>query len=144
MTPITPAELRRLTLAGAVAVTVLVAYWALWYLARDQVQSDSTQAYYDFENAFPLADAWLGVCVLLAVRAVRAGSPTGLLWLLAGGGAGVYLFCMDVLYDLEHAIYAKGVAGVVELGINVLTLGLSVWFLRWAWSRREALLKMPG
>jgi len=144
MTPITPAELRRLTTAGVVAIVVLIAYWTLWYTARDVVASDHTGAYNDFENAFPLADAWLGICVLLAVRAVRAGRPTGLLWLLAGGGAGVYLFCMDVLYDLEQGIYAKGAGGIVELGINLLTLGLSVWFLRWAWTRRDALLRTPG
>ena len=144
MTPITPAEIRRLTIAGAVAVVILVAYWTLWYGARDVVASDHTVAYRDFENAFPLADAWLGVCIVLAVRDVRAARPTGLLWLLAGGGAGVYLFGMDLLYDLEHGIYATGAGGVVELGINVLTLGLSTWFLRWSWARRDALLRTPG
>src|SRR4051795_12046402 len=105
---ITPGELRRLTVAGVIALGVLVAYWSLWYLDRDLVASEKTQAYYDFENAFPLADAWLGLCVLLAVRAVRRGSPTALLWLLTGGGAGVYLLCMDVLYDVEHGIYTSG------------------------------------
>ncbi|MGB8651776.1 MAG: hypothetical protein WCD35_14070 [Mycobacteriales bacterium] len=141
---ITEKELRRLTAAGVVALVVLVLYWALWYAARDVVASDTSRAYVDFENAFPLADAWLGACVLLAVRAVRRGSPTALLWLLTGGGAGLYLFGMDVLYDLEHGIYAKGAGGLVELGINLLTLGLSTWFLRWAWSRREMLLRTPG
>ncbi len=140
----TTKEVRRLTVAGVIALTVLVAYWSLWYLAREVVQSDDTSAYYDFENAFPLADAWLGVCVLLAVRDIRRGSPSALFWLLTGGGAGVYLFCMDVLYDLEHGIYATGAGGVIELGINLLTLGFSVWFLRWAWARREALLSSPG
>ena len=140
----TPAELRRLTTAGAVAVVVLVAYWTAWYVDRDLVASDHTRSYVDFENAFPLADAWLGVCVVLALRAVRRQSPTLLLWLLTGGGAGVYLFGMDVLYDLEHGIYAKGAGGVIELGINLLTLGLSAWFLRWAWVRRTAILSWPG
>ncbi|MCU1599383.1 MAG: hypothetical protein JWO22_92 [Frankiales bacterium] len=137
-------EVRRLTVAGGIALAVLVAYWALWYTARDVVQSDTTHAYYDFENAFPLADGWLGGCVLLAVRGIRRGSPSALFWLLTGGGAGVYLFCMDVLYDLEHGIYATGAGGVIELGINLLTLGFSVWFLRWAWDRRDALLSSPG
>ena len=144
----TTKEVRRLTVAGFIALAVLVVYWTLWYTARDSVasavQSDQTHAYYDFENAFPLADAWLGVCVLLAVRGIRKGSPSALFWLLTGGGAGVYLFCMDVLYDLEHGIYATGAGGVIELGINLLTLGFSVWFLRWAWNRREALLSSPG
>jgi hypothetical protein len=142
--PITEQEVRRLTVAGVVALTVLVAYWVLWFTARDVVRSDTSQAYYDFENAFPLADAWLGACVLLALVAVRRRRPSALLWLLTGGGAGVYLFGMDVLYDLEHGTYAKGAGGIVELAINLLTLGLSAWFLRWAWSRRDALLSSPG
>jgi hypothetical protein len=142
--PITPAEVRRLSLAAVIALCVLVAYWVLWYTARDVVQSDSTPAYYDFENAFPLADAWLGTCVLLALVSVRRRRPMALFWLLTGGGAGVYLFGMDVLYDLEHGVYGKGAGGIVELGINLLTLGFSAWFLRWAWARRDGLLSSPG
>lgn len=133
-------ELRRLTAAATVALVVLVAYWALWFTARSVVASDDSPEYVAFENAFPMADAWLAVCVLLAVRAARTRRPSALLWLLAGGGAGVYLFCMDVLYDLQHGTYASSAGGLVELGINLLTLGLSVAFLRWAWRRRDALL----
>ena len=48
-----------------------------------------------------------------------------LFWLLAGGGAGLYLFAMDVLYDLQHGVWGKGGNGVIELVINVVTLGLS-------------------
>jgi hypothetical protein len=28
--------------------------------------------------------------------------PLALFWLLAAGGAGLYLFCLDVLCDAEH------------------------------------------
>ena len=72
----TPSELRRLTRATTVAVIVLVAYWTAWYVDRDLVASDHTRSYVDFENAFPLADAWLGSCVVLALLAVRRRSPT--------------------------------------------------------------------
>ena len=137
-------ELRRLHVAGVVALVVLVAYWTLWFTARGVVESDTTQAYVDFENAFPLADAWLGLCVLLALRAARRRAPSLLLWLVAAGSSGVYLFCMDALYDVEHGIWTKGAGGAIELGINLLTLGLSTWFLRWAWTRREAILSSPG
>jgi hypothetical protein len=143
-TMVTERELRRLTGAGVLALVVLCAYWTLWFTARSLVASSTTAAYVEFEDAFPLADAWLGVATLLSVRAVRAGRATALLWLLTAGGAGIYLFCMDVLYDLEHGIYAAGAGGVIELGINLLTLALSAWFLRWAWRRRDALLSGGG
>src|SRR5579864_5080368 len=110
-------ELRQLTAAGLVAIGVLIVYWTLWFAARSTVASVTTRSYYDFENALPAADAWLGVCVVLALRAARARRPSALLWLLAGGGAGVYLFAMDVLYDLEHGIYGQGAGGLIELTI---------------------------
>jgi len=47
---------------------------------------------------------------------------------------------MDVLYDLQHGVWGKGANGLVELAINLVTLGLSVFVLHWAWTRREALL----
>jgi hypothetical protein len=46
---------------------------------------------------------------------------------------------MDVLYDLQHGVWGKGGNGVVELCINLLTLGLSVFVLRWTWVRRDLL-----
>jgi hypothetical protein len=47
---------------------------------------------------------------------------------------------MSEISQLEHGIYASGIGGLVELTINVLTLGLSAWFLSWPWRRRGALL----
>jgi len=60
--------------------------------------------------------------------------------LLAGGGAGLYLFGMDVLYDLQHGVWGKGANGIIELVINLLTLGLSLSVLRRAWVHRTELL----
>src|SRR5258708_5586049 len=95
---VTATDIRRLTIAGAVALIVLVTYWTLWFAARSTVASASTRAYYDFENAFPAADAWLGVCILLALRAARARRPSALFWLLTGGGACAYPFALCVVY----------------------------------------------
>ena len=44
-----------------VAVVILVAYWTIWFTQRSWVESDTTVAYIAFENAFPLADGWLGL-----------------------------------------------------------------------------------
>lgn len=140
MQPITRADLRRLTTAGVVALAALVAYWTLWAVARPVVATSTQQGYVDFEQAFPVADAWLGVAVLLAVVSARRRRPVALLWLLAAGGAGIYLFCMDVTWDLQHGTYGTGAGGLIELAVNLLTAGLSGWILRWAWRRRAALL----
>jgi hypothetical protein len=123
-----------------VAVAIDVTYWTIWFTNRSWIASDTTQAYVEFENAFPLADAWLGLTCVLAFVALGRRSPAALLWLIAAGSAGMYLLGMDVLYDLENGIYSEGAGGIIEAGINLITLAFSVIALRWAWSRRELLL----
>jgi hypothetical protein len=132
---------RRLVTVLVVVIVVDVAYWVAWYADRSLVASNTRSAYYEFENAFPLADGWLALCCVGAIVALRRRSPLALMWLLLAAGAGMYLFGMDVLYDLENGIWwSSGAGGVIELAINVLTAGISLWFLRWTWQRRDALL----
>jgi hypothetical protein len=126
-----------------VVAAVVVAYWALWFGHRSVVASETRPAYYEFENAFPLADGWLVVALLASAWSLRRRRPAALGWLLAGAGAGLYLCCMDVLYDLEHGIWGRGAGGGTELAINLATLVLSLGILRWAWRRRGDLLDVP-
>jgi hypothetical protein len=126
---------------GLVVVAIVTTlYWVAWFGHRSLVASLHTSAYSQFENAFPAADGWLVVCLLGAAATLWARRPSALFWLLAGGGAGLYLFAMDTLYDLEHGIWAKGGNGLVELAINIVTLMLSLAVLRWAWTHRHPLL----
>ena len=123
------------------STVVMVAYWTFWFAARGVVASSSRPAYVEFENAFPAADGWLTLCLVAAAVTLAGRRPTALLWLLAGGGAGVYLFAEDTLYDLEHGIWWRsGAGGLVELSLNVITLVVSVGLLSWAWRHRAGLL----
>lgn len=131
---------RRVTSILAIVIVLDVAYWVAWYADRSLVASNTRPAYYEFENAFPLADGWLAVCCLGALLALRARSATALLWLLMAAGAAVYLFGMDVLYDLEHGIWWSSGGGVVELAINLLTGGVALVLLRWTWINRAEIL----
>ncbi len=122
-------------------ITVLVAYWIAWFSDRGLVASDHTTAYIAFEQSFPLADAWLLGAMVIAVAQLRRRRPSALLWLIVIGGAGVYLVALDVLYDLENGIYGKPQGGLLELGINLVTLTLSVALLRFSWRFRSELLR---
>ncbi len=92
------------------ATGLIVAYWVEWLTRRSLVASETGVAYTQFEDAFPLADGWLALCLAAAA------------------------FC------LQHGVWGRGGNGLVELAINALTLGLSLFVLRWTWLRREALL----
>ena len=133
---------RRLVIVLLVlAAALVVAYWTAWYVHRPWVASSTDASYEDFENAFPLADGWLALTALLAAEALHRRRATALLWLLAAGSAGVYLACMDVLYDLQHGIWWEGGGGgLIELAINVITVGLSLTGLVLGWRYRDALL----
>lgn len=134
---------RRVIWVLAAVVVLDVAYWIAWYADRSLVASNTRPAYYEFENAFPLADAWLAICCLGAIVGLCRLSPTAMLWLLMAAGAGFYLFGMDVLYDIEHGIWWSSGGGVVELAINVLTAAVASVLLRWTWNNRAELLRAP-
>src|SRR3954452_25228935 len=132
--------MRRTIVVMLVGALVLdVAYWSIWFTSRDTLASEHRAAYYEFENAFPLADFWLGVTCLLALVSLLQSRPAAYFWLACAGAAGLYLFGMDFLYDLEHGIFAKGGGGVVEAGIVAATLAFSLTLLRYAWTRRDGL-----
>jgi hypothetical protein len=128
----------QLLLLGAIALDI--AYWSVWFTDRRLIASENSRAYYEFENAFPLADAWLGVACLLAFVTMVMRRPSAFFWLLCAGSAGVYLFCMDLLYDLENGIFASGSGGVIEALIVAITLLFSVTILVWTWRHRGDLL----
>ena len=140
MTELEEQQRKRVIVLLCVASGVMAAYWVAWFAHRSLVASATGTPYTWFENAFPAADGLLIVFMLLAARALRRRQPTALLWLLLGSGGGLYLFLMDVLYDLEHGIWGRGANGLVELGINIVTLAVATFLGRWSWQRRDALL----
>lgn len=122
-----------------VVAAIIAAFWAAWYGHRSLVAADTSVEYVAFENAFPLADGWLALLLVLSgLGLLRRWSSTPYL-MLATAAAGLYLFGMDVLYDLEHGIWGRGGNGLVELGINLLTLVLSTVVGRFAWVHRAEL-----
>jgi hypothetical protein len=124
-------------LSGAV---LLVLYWAVWLLDRSLLASDTRPAYYEYEAAFALADAWLAFCLVAAARALAARRATALMWLLAAGGAGAFLLATDVLYNLQHGVWFASQRGLTELLRNLATAAGTVGLFGWTWPRRAELL----
>jgi hypothetical protein len=135
---------RRVAFALGVAAGLIAAYWVLWWSDRGLVASRTTPSYYDFEESFQVADAWLLLAVTAAAVQLARRRPSALLWLAAAGGAGLYLLGMDIYYDLAHGIYASSGAGVIELVIDVLVAGASAGVLGWSWHHRAQLLHPGG
>jgi hypothetical protein len=130
------------------AAVITIAYWLLWFAGgRALLASSQASSYFIFENAFPAADAWLAATLALGAIGILLRRPWGLLSSLLAGGAGIYLGCMDVLFDLENSIYriprgADPSAIIIEIVINILTFVLSITILSYVWRHREWLLEM--
>ena len=58
-TEVTERGRRRVIGALLTGAVLLVLYWAGWLLDRTLLASDTRPAYYEFQAAFALADAWL-------------------------------------------------------------------------------------
>jgi hypothetical protein len=135
-------EVLRVAVIGWVLVTcvLMVGYWVAWIADRGLVASEHSSQYVSFEQAFPLADAWLLTALVATGFQLWRRRPSALAWMFAVGGAGLYLCGMDVLYDVQHHIYTRGHGGLIELAINILTAISSVGIMSFGWRFREQLL----
>lgn len=141
----TPGSRGRIAVISAMifAALLTIAYWTIWFgVDRNILASSHAASYYAFENAFPAADGWLTLTLLLGALGIARRRPWGLLWGLLAGGAGVYLGCMDVLFDLENGIYLVPKGGdpsavIIEVAINVLTFLLAAVVLTYVWRNRR-------
>ena len=126
-------------------IVATIAYWIVWFgVDREILASAHTASYYAFENAFPLADAWMVATGIAASVALLRRRASALLWCVASGATSIYLGLLDVLFDLENGIYGAPDTGAVavELMINVLTLALGAVVLGWAWRQRRELVRL--
>ncbi len=126
----------------AAAACMIAAYWIVWFFVdRSLLATESRPAYYEHEQSFVLGDSWLALCCVLGAIALVRRRPAALFWVLAAGASGLYLGCMDALYDVSrNDWFGAGAAGYVELGIVLLTWGLSIVLMIWAWRNRDAIL----
>jgi hypothetical protein len=142
-----PRGLRLIVGLMVFAAAITVAYWVIWFgVDRNILASSQAPAYFTFENAFPAADAWLALTLVIGALGLARRRLWGLFSTLLAGGAGVYLGCMDVLFDLENGIYqvprgADPSPVIIEIIINVLTFALSIGILAYIWRNRAWFLR---
>jgi hypothetical protein len=123
---------------GAV-VTAL--YWWSYFNGGDVTFTDA-RWYTAFESSFPIADAWMAVCM--------AASGIGLLldrgWArpigLMAGSALIYLALLDITFNVNNGLYAyafngPGLAMKAEFVINVTSALLGVWTIAACWPRQS-------
>jgi uncharacterized membrane protein (DUF2068 family) len=128
--------------AGYLALVAVLTtlYWIVFFTYGGvHVRDDAV--YLAFEQAFPLADAWMAACSLLGAIGLWRGRPWGLLFGLLAASSQVFLGCLDVLFNLNQGNYAiASVAMAVEIVINVGLLVGAPLLIAFLWRHRRALL----
>lgn len=120
----TPGGLGWIILLLLFATIATSAYWIVFYSSGD-VQVRSDEVYLAFENAFPLADAWMASCALLGAIGLWCSNSWGFLFGLLAASSAIFLGLPDLLFNLNEGIYTIGGAETgIEVTINALTLGL--------------------
>ena len=119
-----------LLILGAI---VTLAYWANYFIAGD-VRVLPDYWYSAFEDAFPVADGWMALTMLLAGIGLWRGTRSGALFGLMAGSALLYLAAMDITFNVEHGLYAlHSGAMLTEMWINASSLGLGIATLVMGW-----------
>ena len=122
-----------------VAAVGTIAYWVayFWFGA---VQTGDDPGYVAFENAFPLADAYMAVAYLVAAHLLVRGRPAAIPVGIGAGSAMVFLGLMDTLFNLEHGQYAiRTPEMATEIAINVVCLVFGPWTMVRLWRARGRL-----
>jgi hypothetical protein len=129
-----------LLLLGAV---VTLAYWVNYFVAGD-VRAVPDLWYTAFEDAFPVADGWMSVCMIAAGVGLWRGQPSAPLFGLMAGSALMYLAAMDITFNVERGLYRLLPASgpmVTEAIINVASLALGIVTLAMCWPRATRRLR---
>lgn len=118
---------------------VTIGYW-IEYFTTGKVRTSSDRAYVEFENAFPLADAYMAACFLVTAHFLhqqrKEAVPAG----IAAGSAMTYLAGMDILYNLQHDKYVElspEMGG--EALINLFSLVFGPFTMARLWRSRDRL-----
>ncbi len=116
-----------------------IVYWVAFFTSG-VVQAVQDPCYLAFERAFPAADAWTAATSIAAATALSRRHATAVLFAIAAGSGFVFLGLMDVLYNLEHGMYALRSAEMAsEIVINVFCLTVGPLAIAFAWRRRREL-----
>lgn len=127
-----------LLLLGA---AVTIAYWVNYFVAGD-VRVVPDLWYSAFEEAFPVADAWMSLCLIGAGIGFWRGKRSAPLFGLMAGSALLYLAALDITFNIERGLYGllpASRAMVTEAVINVASLALGITTVALCWPRALAM-----
>ncbi|MEW6596423.1 MAG: hypothetical protein AB1429_02890 [Pseudomonadota bacterium] len=125
---------------------LIAAYWAAYFLTdwtkpdfvHDPAMARQTAVYLGFEGAFPLPDAFVAVCLLLAGLNLSAGRSAAVAFGLVGAGGLMFLALIDIFFNITQGLYAPALLAhdlgmQMEVVINLACLLGAIWTIKRMW-----------
>jgi hypothetical protein len=129
-----------LGLTAALTVAFWVSFFADYAAQASSYFARRSSAWLMWEQSFPAADLWMAAACLLGGAGLWRRRRWGLLFVLSGCGALIFLGLMDALFFLQNGLYwPVNVEVLVEGGIHLWALAFGPFAIAYTWRHRREL-----
>ncbi len=119
--------------------TGIISFWIAFF-STDLVSIDDPhlkEIYLAFESAFPVADIYLSILLIIGGIGLLKKMSFGFLFSLLGGASLVFLGLLDISFNTQHGIYLLGIGeAILNIFINLLCLGGGFFIIFTIWKNR--------
>jgi hypothetical protein len=117
----------------------IISFWIAFFSA-DLVSIDDAhlkEVYLAFESAFPVADIYLSILLIIGGIGLLKKTSFGFLFSLLGGASLIFLGILDISFNTQHGIYLLGIGeAILNIFINLLCLGGGFFIIFTIWKNR--------
>jgi hypothetical protein len=120
----------------------IMAFWVAFF-STDMVNIEDSrlkEIYIAFESAFPLADFYLAIMLVIGGLGLLKKRFYGAVSSLMAAASLIFLGLLDVSFNMQQGIYFLGVEeAVMNVFINSLCIGFGIYLVRSLWKSRSDL-----
>ena len=117
----------------------IISFWIAFF-SSDLVNIDDPhlkEIYLAFESAFPVADIYLSILLIIGGIGLLKRMSFGFLFSLLGGASLIFLGLLDISFNTQHGIYLLGIGeAILNIFINSLCLGGGIFLIVTIWKNR--------
>jgi hypothetical protein len=117
----------------------IIAFWVVFF-STDMVNIEDSrlkEVYLAFETAFPVADFYLAIMLIIGGVGLLKRKLYGTVFSFMGGASLIFLGLLDVSFNTQQGIYSLGVEeAVMNVFINSLCIGFGSYLVRSVWKER--------
>lgn len=118
----------------------IIAFWVAFF-STDMVDirdSRLKEVYLAFESAFPVADLYLSIMLIIGGIGLMRKRFSGYLFSLMGGASLIFLGLLDISFNAQQGIYFIGLGeAVLNVFINLLCVGFGFYLVRSIWKDKS-------